>query len=76
MTNPHIIALHPDGTRAIRLGYHKSWHKSRTGLAVDWSDATAYCQFQRSDRDTWSLEDWSKVKLISFSDVPVGRVGW
>ncbi len=69
----HVVALHPDGTRAIRVRDHHPWRGTRSGLGVNWADNTAYFYFQQP-HEHWSIEEWSNARLILFSDSPVGFV--
>lgn len=69
----HVVALHPDGTRAIRVRSYAPWRETRSGLAVNWSDDTTYFYFQ-AHHAPWSLEEWSNAKILLFSDIPVGRI--
>lgn len=66
----HVVAVHPDGTRAIRVRNHHPWRGTRSGLAVNWSDDTTYFYFQ-PPHERWSLEEWNHAKILLFSDIPV-----
>jgi hypothetical protein len=69
----HLVALHPDGVRAVKLRLHERWYERRSGLAVNWVDGGAYFDFQ-SSRKAWTLEEWRDARLLLFSDSPVGFV--